>query len=323
MPVQAGPLTTVKVITDSDLRDNGGRYRLAHVPACPVYRLEGTGRARIAGRPVAVYLVGEDYAGGFYGGAAEPLYVASADMPDPLLGDEALPVYLAPGSPALSDETGGHWWTDTGIPADQFIAVYQPKGAASLAASYVNLANPGTYDLAQTNPLHPVQLVADGWNFTFISDCLNTHFNPGPNTGAFVQLVSCTRDTVTRALFGNFSQSVAVTGRWAITISTVNTAFRNGPLTDGSTISTNLSTGKVNYGMMPGKYYINGVGTAAATLSGLPAELLYPAYVDAYDVNNGVVGSEVIANLMSALVFLHGPISDSQALALAAAMAAL
>jgi hypothetical protein len=39
------------------------------------------------------------------------------------------------------------WYLSGGIVAANCIAAYQPKGAASLAASYVNLANPGTYNL--------------------------------------------------------------------------------------------------------------------------------------------------------------------------------
>jgi len=39
------------------------------------------------------------------------------------------------------------WWLSGGIAAANCVAAYQPKGAASLEASYVNLANPGTYNL--------------------------------------------------------------------------------------------------------------------------------------------------------------------------------
>lgn len=53
------------------------------------------------------------------------------------------------------------WYRAGGAPAP--IAAYQPKGAASLAASYVNLANPGTYDAAPgTAPTHAA---ATGWTF--------------------------------------------------------------------------------------------------------------------------------------------------------------
>lgn len=52
------------------------------------------------------------------------------------------------------------WYLAGGAPTP--IAVYQPKGAASLAASYVNLVNPGTYDAAPG--VAPV-LDASGWVF--------------------------------------------------------------------------------------------------------------------------------------------------------------
>lgn len=49
------------------------------------------------------------------------------------------------------------WWEVAG---QTCVAAYQPIGAASLAASYVNLANPGTYDAA---PGVAPTLAAGGW----------------------------------------------------------------------------------------------------------------------------------------------------------------
>lgn len=43
----------------------------------------------------------------------------------------------------------GGWWLAGGIPAANCVAAYQAKGAASYAASKVNLANPGTYTISQ------------------------------------------------------------------------------------------------------------------------------------------------------------------------------
>ena len=57
------------------------------------------------------------------------------------------------------------WWLAGGAPTP--IAVYQPKGAASLAASYVNLANPGTYDAAPG--VAPTWASATGWTFAAAS----------------------------------------------------------------------------------------------------------------------------------------------------------
>ena len=52
------------------------------------------------------------------------------------------------------------WWQVAGKTC---VAAYQPKGAASLAASYVNLANPGTYDAAPGAA--PTWASATGWTF--------------------------------------------------------------------------------------------------------------------------------------------------------------
>jgi len=55
---------------------------------------------------------------------------------------------------------GGNWWEVSG---QTCIAAYAPKGAANLAASYVNLANPGTYDAAPGTA--PSFAAATGWTF--------------------------------------------------------------------------------------------------------------------------------------------------------------
>lgn len=54
------------------------------------------------------------------------------------------------------------WYLAGGAPTP--VAAYQPKNAASLAASYVNLANPGTYDAAPG--VAPTFDAATGWTFT-------------------------------------------------------------------------------------------------------------------------------------------------------------
>lgn len=56
------------------------------------------------------------------------------------------------------------------------VAAYQPKGAASLAASYTNLANPGTYDAAPGSA--PTWDVTNGWIFNGSSQYLTTGVTP-------------------------------------------------------------------------------------------------------------------------------------------------
>ena len=54
------------------------------------------------------------------------------------------------------------WWDADGT-ISGCVAAYQPIGAASLAASYSNLQNPGTYDAAPGTA--PTFLAATGWTF--------------------------------------------------------------------------------------------------------------------------------------------------------------
>lgn len=56
------------------------------------------------------------------------------------------------------------------------VAVYQPKGAASLAASYVNLVNPGTYDAAPG--VAPTFAGATGWTFNGTTQYLTSGVAP-------------------------------------------------------------------------------------------------------------------------------------------------
>lgn len=62
-----------------------------------------------------------------------------------------------------------NWWAVAGKTC---VAAYQPIGAASLAASYTNLANPGTYDAAPGTA--PTFAAATGWTFDGSTQYLTT-----------------------------------------------------------------------------------------------------------------------------------------------------
>ncbi len=73
------------------------------------------------------------------------------------------------------------WWVVAGKTC---VAAYQPKGAASLAASYVNLVTPGTYDC--TVPTAAPTLDANGWIFNGSSQFLTTGIAPNGNYSMLV-----------------------------------------------------------------------------------------------------------------------------------------
>lgn len=77
------------------------------------------------------------------------------------------------------------WW-DNGGAISGCVAAYQPVGAASLAASYSNLANPGTYDAAPGTA--PSFDTATGWTFNGSTQYLTSGYTP-PGTAAFTVIV--------------------------------------------------------------------------------------------------------------------------------------
>lgn len=82
------------------------------------------------------------------------------------------------------------WYRAGGAPVP--IAAYQPKGAASLAASYINLANPGTYN-ATVPTAAPTWDVVNGWIFNGSSQYLSTGYNvPVPTPTVIVKFSNVT-----------------------------------------------------------------------------------------------------------------------------------
>lgn len=67
------------------------------------------------------------------------------------------------------------WWLAGGVDPADCVAAYQPKGAADLAASYVNLANPGTYNASvPTGKDAPSFAAGIGWTHDGATQVLTT-----------------------------------------------------------------------------------------------------------------------------------------------------
>jgi hypothetical protein len=77
----------------------------------------------------------------------------------------------------------GGWWVVGEISASNAIAAYQSKASASLAASYSNLANPGTYNLTAT--VAPTWDTTSGWIFTG-TQFLKTGIQPSDSTWSYL-----------------------------------------------------------------------------------------------------------------------------------------
>ena len=95
---------------------------------------------------------------------------------------------LTGAGPSAAGGAAVPWYLSGGILAANCVAAYQPKGAASLAASYVNLANPGTYDAALG--VAPTWAAGTGWTFNGSTQWLDTGIVPAGGYSMLVQFAN-------------------------------------------------------------------------------------------------------------------------------------
>jgi hypothetical protein len=107
-----------------------------------------------------------------YGSGAESATIQIRGDTSAFVQDDVLPAwetYTAPVSKGYryvqvrATTVALGWWLSGGISAANCIAAYQAKGAASYAASLVNLANPSTYDATTADA--PAWAALTGWHF--------------------------------------------------------------------------------------------------------------------------------------------------------------
>jgi len=109
--------------------------------------------------------------------------------------------YPLPPTPLVDGAVSG-WWALYG---QTVVAAYQPKGAASLAASYVNLANPGVNDASAG--VAPT-LDASGWVFNGSTQYLTTGIVPASGYTMIVRFSDATANASFRAMIGSLSPTL-------------------------------------------------------------------------------------------------------------------
>lgn len=92
------------------------------------------------------------------------------------------------------------WYLAGGVPSANCIAAYQPVGAANIAASYINLANPGTYDLTTTAA--PTFSAETGWAFPGTRNkFLQTGITPAAGYSMIIQFSESSTNVVLAGAF--------------------------------------------------------------------------------------------------------------------------
>jgi hypothetical protein len=208
----------------------------------------------------------------------------------------------------LSAQEGDKWWLAGGIHPSQVVAAYQPKGAVDLAASYINLANPGTNDA--TVGIAPT--LDGGWVFNG-----STQYLVGP--------------TITNG--GVFVRYSVPSGRWGAILGTDygdnSNRFFVYPVTGGAPYLSFRKSVNINYsdptltgviGMNSNNGALNGVVVIDALGSITAAGACYIGAINL----SGVASYFFLGNI-SAITFLSesAVLTSAQIAALSAAMAAL
>lgn len=206
------------------------------------------------------------------------------------------------------------WYLAGGVAAANCKAAYQPIGAASLAASYTNLANPGTYDAAPgTAPSHAS---ATGWTFNGTTQYLDTGYAP-PNQAAISMLVRFSDGITT----GGGGSLLLVTSNGALNLGLTSYSSLFGTAwfvaNGGSSTPAGVASGVL--GMTGTQGYLNGAAYGAS-YTGTGAASHRTFYIGAY---HGASPSFFWPGKVQAVAIYSVNLTVAQMLAISTAMAGL
>ena len=204
---------------------------------------------------------------------------------------------------------GANWWEAGG--ATGAIAVYQPKGAASLAASYINLANPGTNNAA---PGIAPTLGVNGWTFNGTNQYLTTGITPAVAWTMLIRFSGAAANQ--QVLAGQFDDLGAFMIALGHVAASGGVLFVNGQATSLAGQLPNLLSGVVGIAGKNG--YRNGVFDIA--IPGIGG--VYSPLAIAARFNNGAIGAYYNGNIQAFVVY-NNTLDAAQVAAVSAAMAAL
>lgn len=201
------------------------------------------------------------------------------------------------------------WYLAGGINIVNCIAAYQPKNATSLINSYVNLADPGTYNAAPG--VAPAFATASGWTF---ADSSNQHLVtgviPDRDTGTLIIQYSGAGIAGGPTYVGVSAGSKFTIGNYGDTMDAArgNNNVRNAPA---------LTAG--NYAISGNTAYRNGVAEPLTiTLAG--AAITSDFYIGGLNTNGAYTDYTTGPLVVQALAYYDIDLNPAQIAALVAAM---
>lgn len=205
---------------------------------------------------------------------------------------------------------GGNWWELAGRTT---IAAWQGVGAASLAASYVNLANPGTYDLTLQGS-GVTWSAANGWGDNWATNnFFKTGYTPANTTtrSVFIRAIRSNTNGYTKMLAnGNFS--LMLSPEW----NPGGAFYGNGNFVEASPESDGDNV-QGFAGLTP---YLNGTSKTAITSGG--SVQVVPVYLGG-GYSNTTTCNNPYQGIIKAVVIFNEVLDSSEVSTLTAAMQAL
>lgn len=209
------------------------------------------------------------------------------------------------------------WYLAGGISAANCIAAYKPLGAASLAASYINLANPGTYDLTATNA--PAFNAALGWVGNGSAYLKTGLINPANASWSVIGKIAngAAGGSGYGQAFGAYDSASANT-YWIVRIATPTSKHQYIRRTTNLSVDGVFDNGV--FAMTGTAAYRNGVAeTGTGSIGASPTLDLLQFYVLGANVNNGAADHPMNGS-MSYLAIYNTNLTLAQVQAVTAAM---
>lgn len=214
---------------------------------------------------------------------------------------------------ASAADWGADWWV---VPGKTCVAAYQPKGAASLSASYSNLANPGTNNAAPGTA--PDWDATNGWKFNGSSQYLTTGLQPRKAWSALIQFTHMSSPiSGYHDLFGYYKSNY---DGFVVSVVAPGALHQYINCTNGFALQIAGNPTSGNMAMSAGEGYLNGVSEGTMAQFG-GDNTGTDCYVAAVFYNSAAYNHTAV--YIQAVALYSDTLTDTQVATVAAAMAAL
>lgn len=209
-------------------------------------------------------------------------------------------------------------WLAGGISAANAIAIYYPVGAADLASSYINLANPGTYNAKPGSA--PSWSAARGW-YGASWNLQTNGLIPASGTWTFLVWYTAGTQDSYRSLFGceDSGNSSAIGLQMAFALSPARIKALNGSATGASNYP--IPTSDVFYAIAAKNVYKGALAEPYAIGAGTPTNTI-PLMIGATTVN-GTSATQVAGADIKALFIYDTALTQAQIEAVGIAIGAI